>query len=274
MFEHPWFRTLAVSLALLTLAGCGGNGGDENEYKPGSVGELYNEAMDLMNEGAYQQAAKTFTEVERQHPYSVWASKAQLMAAYAGYKDNSYQEAINALDRFIELHPGNRDIDYAHYLKGLSYYERIRDVRRDQGMTQKAKDAFQRVVKRFPDSQYARDAKFKLDLVENHLAGKDMAVGRFYQDKGHYLAAMNRFRAVVKKYQTTTHVKEALHRLVECYIALGLTEEAKMTASVLGHNFPASAWYADSYELLTGEDVAIERPDGDSWIGGVWRSVI
>ncbi|SDG42537.1 Beta-barrel assembly machine subunit BamD [Limimonas halophila] len=264
---------LGVVLAALALSGCASDD-DPNEYEPGSVGELYNSAMNLMDEERYKKAAKTFDEVERQHPYSVWASKAQLMSAYAHYLNNSYTEAINALDRFIELHPGNRDIAYAYYLKALSYYERIRDVRRDQSMTSQARDALQQVIRRFPDSKYARDAELKMDLVEDHLAGKEMTVGRYYLNKGHYLAAINRFRAVVKDYQTTSHVPEALHRLTEAYLALGMKDEAQKTASVLGHNFPTSEWYVDSYELLTGKDLAPERADDDSWIGKVWHSVI
>lgn len=263
---------LALAAALgLAVAGCSSNG-DEDEYVERSVSELYNTAMDELGQENYQEAAKLFDEVERQHPYSVWASKAQLMSAFAYYQDNSYDEAINALDRFIELHPGNRDVAYAYYLKGLSYYERISDVRRDQQMTVKARASLQELVKRFPDSRYARDARLKLDLTEDHLAGKEMAVGRFYLNKGHYLAAINRFRKVIEDYQTTSHVPEALHRLVEAYLALGIVDEAKATAAVLGHNFPGSEWYMDSYELLTGRDVRPEA-DEDSWIGGVWNSL-
>jgi outer membrane protein assembly factor BamD len=264
---------LALAAALgFAIAGCSSNG-DEDEYVERSVSELYNNAMDELGQENYETAAKLFDEVERQHPYSVWASKAQLMSAFAYYQDNSYDEAINALDRFIELHPGNRDVAYAYYLKGLSYYERISDVGRDQKMTVKARESLQELVSRFPDSRYARDARLKLDLTEDHLAGKEMAVGRFYLKKGHYLAAINRFRKVITDHQTTSHVPEALHRLVEAYLALGVVDEAKATAAVLGHNFPGSEWYMDSYELLTGRDVRPEA-DKDSWIGRVWNSVI
>lgn len=265
--------SLGVVLTALVVTGCASDE-DPNEYEPGSVGELYNSAMNRLDEERYEQAAKKFDEVERQHPYSVWASKAQLMSAYAHYLNNDYTDAINALDRFIELHPGNRDIAYAYYLKALSYYERIADVRRDQSMTDKARDALRQVIRRFPDSKYARNAQLKMDLVEDHLAGKEMTVGRYYLNKGHQLAAINRFRNVVADYQTTSHVPEALHRLTEAYLALGMHDEAKKTASVLGHNFPTSEWYVDSYELLTGKDLAPERPDDDSWIGNVWKDVI
>jgi outer membrane protein assembly factor BamD len=194
------------------------------------------------------------------------------MAAYAHYRNDSYTEAVNTLDRFIELHPGNRDIAYAYYLKALCYYEQISDVRRDQKMTREARSALQEIVRRFPDTKYARDAQLKLDLTEDHLAGAEMAVGRYYLDNGHYLAAIKRFRTVVEEYQTTSHVPEALHRLVEAYLALGVTDEAQATAAVLGHNYPGSDWYADSYELLTGRDVTPER-DEDSWISRIWDSV-
>jgi len=273
--RRGWPRAVAV-LALMAALGLGAaacsNGDEEPEYVERSVAELYNNAMDELEAGNHSQAAQLFDEVERQHPYSVWASKAQLMAGYAHYQNNAYDDAINALDRFIQLHPGNRDVSYAYYLKALSYYERISDVRRDQEMTRKARESLQEVVRRFPESKYARDARLKLDLTENHLAGKEMTIGRFYLDKGHYLAAINRFRAVIEQYQTTSHVPEALHRLVEVYLALGIEEEAKATAAVLGHNYPGSEWYVDSYELLTGRDIKPEADD-KSWIAQVWDSL-
>lgn len=261
----------AIVLALgLAVGACSSE--EEPQYVERPVGELYNDAMDQLLDENYKQAADLFDEVERQHPYSTWASKAQLMAAYAHYQDNNYSDSINALDRFIELHPGNRDIAYAYYLRALSYYERISDVRRDQEMTERAQDTLREVVSRFPDSKYARDAELKLDLTNDHLAGKEMTVGRYYLRKGHYLAAINRFRNVIENFQTTTHAPEALHRLVEAYLALGVVDEAKATAAVLGYNYPGSDWYADSYELLTGRNVRPER-DEDSWISRVWDSV-
>lgn len=266
------WRGLLLACAIALPVGLAGCASDEPEYVERPVGELYNQAMDQLLAEEYEQAAETFDEVERQHPYSTWASKAQLMAGYAHYLNDSYTEAVNALDRFIELHPGNRDIAYAYYLKSLSYYEQIGDVRRDQEMTRQARGALQEVVNRFPNTKYARDARLKMDLTEDHLAGAEMVVGRYYLDKGHYLAAIKRFRRVIEDYQTTTHVPEALHRLVEAYMALGVVDEAKATAAVLGHNYPGSDWYADSYELLTGRDVTPER-DEDSWISRVWDSV-
>ena len=170
------------------------------------------------------------------------------------------------MERFIQLHPTHKDVGYAYYLKGLTYYEQISDVARDQQMTKLALESLNEVVTRFPDSPFARDAKFKLELTYDHLAGKEMEVGRYYHRKHQYLAAINRFRAVVDKYQTTTHVPEALHRLTEAYLALGLTDEARKTASVLGHNFPGSEWYMDSYEMLTGDKVRPEKAE-KPWYG-------
>lgn len=257
----------AAALLVLGLAACGGE--DKPVYVERPVDELYNGAMDAMQAGDYQEAARLFDEVERQHPYSEWAAKAQLMAAYAFYQQNSYDEAINALDRFIELHPGSPDAPYAYYLKAISYYEQIVDVRRDQKATSNALNALEELVRRYPDSKYARDAELKIDLALDHLAGKHMDIGRFYLNQSEYLAAINRFRTVIERYQTTTHVPEALHRLVECYLAMGIVDEAKATAAVLGHNFPGSEWYLDSYALLTGENLSPEGSDG-SWISSLF----
>ncbi len=264
-------HALAAAGLCLALWACAGD--EEPQYVEEPVETLYNDAMDNLLAGENVEAARLFDEVERQHPYSTWAAKAQVMAAYANYQENLYDDAINALDRFIQLHPGNQDIAYAYYLRAISYYEQISDVGRDQKMTELALEALQELVRRFPDSRYARDASLKIDLARDHLAGKHMTIGRFYLGKGEYLAAINRFRIVIRDYQTTTHVPEALHRLVECYLALGVTEEAQATAAVLGHNFPGSPWYADSYVLLTGIDLRPEEHQG-SWISRVWKSLI
>ncbi len=246
--------------ALVLTAGCAGD--EPEEYVERPVEELYNEAMDSLEATQYNQAAKLFDEVERQHPYSNWATKAQLMAAYSHYQRSQYDDAIVALDRFIQLHPSNRDTPYAYYLKGLCYYEQISDVTRDQKMTELALKNFEELNARFPDSTYSRDAKVKLDLTYDHLAGKTMEIGRYYLRQGQYLAAVNRFRTVIDQYGTTTHVPEALHRLTEAYLALGLLEDAKRTAAVLGYNFPGSEWYIDSYELV--EQRRIRSPE-KSW---------
>jgi outer membrane protein assembly factor BamD len=229
------------------------------------VDELYNHAQDLMQQENYRDAAKAFEEVDREHPYSEWATRAEMMAAYAYYMSNQYDDAINAAKRYIELHPGNKDVPYAYYIVGICYYEQISDIGRDQELTHKAMDAFNELVRRFPDSDYARDAKLKLDLATDHLAGKEMEIGRYYEQRKDWVAAINRFRNVVEHYQTTTHVPEALHRLVECYLALGEPEEAQSAAAVLGYNFPGSDWYKRSYALLEGKNLAPKRNTG-SWL--------
>ncbi len=264
-------RTMIAAGALaLGLGACSST--EKEVYVERPVEELYNEGMDKIAEGSYRDAAKKFDEVERQHPYSVWATKAQLMAAFSHYENSRYDEALVALDRFIQLHPGNRDAAYAYYLKGLCYYEQITDVQRDQRNTDRALAALQEVVKRYPDSRYARDAKLKIDLTHDHLAGKEMAIGRYYLRQGNYLAAINRFRVVVEKYQTTSQAPEALHRLTEAYLAIGIASEAQTAAAVLGHNFPGSDWYTDSYRMLTGKDLSPKKDEG-SWMSRLWNSI-
>lgn len=250
-------RKAAWVLLAMVLAACGSS--DENPYVEREVHNIYNAAVDSLESGDYAEAATRFDEVERQHPYSVWATKAQLMAGFAHYQANRYDEAIIALERFIQLHPGNRDIAYAYYLKAVSYYEQISDVSRDQLATERARQSLQELIRRFPNSKYARDARLKLDLTRDHLAGKEMEIGRYYLRKDQYLAAINRFRLVVDRYQTTTHVPEALHRLAEAYAALGIMDEAQRNAAVLGHNYPGSEWYTDSYKLVAGIDVRADK---------------
>jgi outer membrane protein assembly factor BamD len=278
------FRNLSFGLAgalacVLLLAGCSSDKKDTN-YIERPVEELYNQAMDMLANESYTKAASAFDEVERQHPYSVWATKAQLMSAYALYEGNKFDESIIAADRFIQLHPGHRDVAYAYYLKALDYYIQIEDVGRDQKTTQQAMTALNEVVRRFPDSRYARDAHFKIDLARDHLAGKEMEIGRWYERGGYYLSAINRFKHVVDDYQVTSHVPEALERLTECYLALGLNDEARRTAAVLGYNYPGSSWYQTTYVLVTGEkptqvgsggtDSAEQKP---GWFGRVFGSI-
>ena len=251
------FITVFVVAALL-LSSCASSS-TKTEVSEGSeptkpVEELYNEAADALDAKEYRKATALFEEVERQYPYSKWATKAQLMAAFAAYESDSYDEAVLALDRFIELHPGNEDIDYAYYLKALAYYEQISDVARDQEMTEQALMAFDTIITRFPESQYTRDSKLKRDLTLDHLAGKEMEIGRYYLNRNQINAAINRFRTVVKRYQTTTHTPEALHRLTEAYLTLGLRTEATRVAAVLGHNYPGSKWYEDSFKILDTEE--------------------
>ncbi len=263
-------RILAALLLAVLVGACSSD--DEAAYVERPVESLYNAAMDQLYAANYGEADRLFDEVDRQHPYSIWATKAQLMAAFALYQDNQYDDAVAKLDRFIQLHPGDPQVSYAYYLKALSYYEQISDIGRDQKNTKDALRWFAELVRRFPGSKYARDAALKMDLARDHLAGKHMEIGRYYQDQGEYLAAINRFRTVIKDYQTTSHAAEALHRLVESYLALGVADEAQATAAVLGYNFPGSDWYGDSYALLTGVDLRPEESKG-SWISRAWNSV-
>jgi outer membrane protein assembly factor BamD len=246
-------RFLLVLALVPALAACSSDKDSDKLEAEKPVDVLYNNAAEAMDKGDYENATKYFEEVERQHPYSQWATQAQMMSAYSSYLDQKYDEAIMSLDRFIELHPGSKDIDYAYYLKALCYYEQISDVARDQEMTEEALKALETLVRLYPESQYARDATLKRDLTLDHLAGQEMEIGRYYLNRNQINAAINRFRTVVKDYQTTTHVAEALHRLVECYLTLGLKDEATHIAAVLGYNYPGSTWYKRSYELLDEE---------------------
>jgi outer membrane protein assembly factor BamD len=264
--KYGHFYPSLVLVAALMLGGCGSD--KKDTYVETPVDRLYNNAMNSVATEGWDKAAQQFDEVDRQHPYSVWATKAQLMAAYALYEGNKYDQSIVAADRFIQLHPGNRDVAYAYYLKALDYYVQIADVGRDQAVTQQALAALGEVVRRFPDSRYGRDAQLKMQLATDHLAGKDMDIGRFYEKQRYYVAAINRFRRVVDIYQTTTHVPEALERLTECYMALGLRQEAEKTASVLGYNYPGSKWYVAAYSLVTGKTTAAASSD-KGWFGEV-----
>ena len=248
------FRLTLAACAVLGLGACSTD--DELEYRELTVYEIYSQATEYLEDGRYRDASLYYDEVERQHPYSVWATKSKLMAAYAHYINNKYDDATSSLDRFTQVHPGNRDVVYAYYLKALCYYEQISDVQRDQDMTQQALVALEDVITRFPGTDYARDARLKIDLTRDHLAGNEMAVGRFYVKSQHYLAAINRFKTVVDKYGDTTHAPEALFRLTEAYTALGLRDEAKKTAAVLGYNYQGSDWYEDAY-MLAGFDRSV-----------------
>jgi outer membrane protein assembly factor BamD len=263
----PRMQRLPLVLGALAwlVAGCAGSTVDETQLPDRPAEELYSEGQSYLAENNFREAAKSFEEVERQHPYSQWATRGQVMAAYSYYESNQYEEAIAAAERFIELHPGNKDVPYAHYLMGMCYYEQISDVGRDQEMTRKALETFDELARRFPGSDYTRDAQLKIDLVRDHLAGKEMEIGRYYQRRQLWLAGINRFRNVVEQYQTTTHVPEALHRLTESYLALGMNQEAQASAAVLGYNFPGSEWYERSYALLQGQNLEPVRDEGGSW---------
>jgi outer membrane protein assembly factor BamD len=250
-----------AAVAVLPLAACahGGKNKKDTAYVARDVSSLYTAAKRTMDGGDYEQAAKLFDEVERQHPYSVWARRAQLMSAFNYYLAKKYTDAINSAQRFLTIHPGNSEAPYAQYLIAMSYYEQIDEVNRDQTTSTQASDAFGELIRRYPDTHYAADSRLKLDLIKDHLAGKEMEVGRFYQRSGQWLAATYRFRNVVDQYQTTSHAPEALERLVECYLALGVPEEAQKSGAVLGRNYPESYWYKQSLKLLGRGNRVVRR---------------
>ena len=258
---------ILVLTAALSVGGCGifkPRAAPKITYKERPVDLLYNIASSYLDQGAWQPAILYYREVERQHPYSEWARRAIMMGAYANYRAHNYSEAVSEADRFVQLYPGNPSAAYAHYLKAVCYFEQIVDVGRDQGSTEQAQVALREVIRRYPDSPYARDAQLKLDMVDDQLAGKEMTVGRFYLRTGDTVAAISRFRNVIDRYSTTSHAPEALYRLVEAYLTLGVTMEAQRNAAVLGANFPGSPWYADAYALMTdrGQTMAVSPTGG------------
>jgi len=281
-FVRPVLLSLVFG-ASLALAGCdtldslfgGDKPRDERdaEYVERPIDAIYNEAWKKIRNGDWEDAAKQFDEVERQHPYSVWARRAMLMSAYCYYQANKYGDAISAADNYIALHPGSHEVAYAFYLKAISLYEQIVDIGRDQSNTAAALVALQDVVQRFPDTEYARDATLKIDLTIDHIAGKEMAVGRYYLVRGDYIGGINRFRVVVEQYQRTSQIAEALERLTEAYYALGIYNEAKTAAAVLGANYPGSPWYRDAFELLQGHNMKPEEDKG-SWISKAFSKIL
>jgi outer membrane protein assembly factor BamD len=276
-------RGLAAVLVVgfgLSLSGCawfdrqiGKEDKRDADYQERPIEQIYGDAWKKVRGGDWADAAKQFAEVERQHPYSVWARRATLMSAYCYYQANKYTEAVATSDSYISLHPGSKEVAYAFYLKAVSLYEQIVDVERDQSNTEQALVALQDVVQRFPETEYARDATLKIDLTLDHLAGKQMEIGRYYLHQGDYIGAINRFRVVVEQYQRTTQIGEALERLTEAYYALGLTGEAQTAAAILGHNYPGSPWYEDAYNLLQKKNL---KPDEnkDSWISRAFNKIL
>jgi outer membrane protein assembly factor BamD len=241
-------------------------GGKEDRVLDDPADKLYNEGLFLLNEKRdFRAAAKRFEEVDRQHPYSEWARKALLMSAFAHYESRDYEETITAAKRYVTLHPGSPDAAYAQYLLASSYYDQIPDVTRDQQRTERAMQALDEVVRKYPGTEYAESSRRKIEVARDQLAGKEMLVGRYYLDRRNYAGAINRFKAVVTQYQTTRHVEEALMRLTECYMALGIVPEAQTAAAVLGHNFPDSPWYKDAYQLVQNGGSA-PKEDKGSWI--------
>ena len=279
-----------ASLALVAaLSGCGGGGDGGGFLGLGGGGglfasrevpleeqtprQIYDRAERQLARGRPDRAAELFGEVERLYPYSDWARRALVMQAFAYHSDRAYEEARTAARRFPDFSPADADAAYAQYLIALSYYDQIDDVGRDQGLTFQALQALRTVIERYPESEYARSAILKFDLAFDHLAGKEMEIGRYYLRRDHFPAAINRFRVVVEDFQTTTHTAEALHRLVEAYLSLGLEEEAQTAGAILAYNFQASEWYRDSYRLLVERGLQAEA-QGDSWLARIYRQTV
>jgi outer membrane protein assembly factor BamD len=265
-------RLAALALIVAFVPACSFFG-KEDIIPDDPADKLYNEGLYLMNnKHDYKKAAKRFEEVDRQHPYSEWARKALLMSAYAHYEGTNYDDSITAAKRYVTLHPGSPDAAYAQYLIASSYFDQIPDVTRDQQRTEKALQALDEVVRKYPNTEYAAAAKRKTEIARDQLAGKEMETARFYQKKRDYIAAINRFKVVITQYQTTRHVEEALMRLTEMYMSLGIVNEAQTAAAVLGHNFPDSQWYKEAYRLVKGGGLEPYEDQG-SWISKAFKKV-
>lgn len=265
-------RSIVTAMLLGLLAACGG-GEQPPPLDSFSAEDLYKQAEFQLASGSPDDAARLFAEVERLYPYSEWAKRALVMQAFSYHQDRDYESARGAAERYLGTFPADEDAAWAQYILALSYYDQIDDVGRDQGLTLEALQALRAVIEEYPDSDYARSAILKFDLAFDHLAAKEMEVGRYYLKRGHYIAAVNRFRIVVEDFQTTTQTPEALHRLVEAYLSLGLTEEAQTAGAILGFNFQSSDWYQDSFALLTGRGLRVE-PAGDNWLRAVYRQTV
>ena len=266
-------RLFALALCVLPVAGCGLFDRDSVKIPDDPADRLYNEGLFLLNSKKdHKAAAKRFEEVDRQHPYSEWARKALLMSAFAYYEAREYDEAVTAAKRYVTMHPASADAPYAQYIIGSAYFDQMPDVSRDQARTERAIAALDDVVRKYPNTEYATSAKSKITIARDQIAGKEMAVARYYLDKRDYTGAINRFKVVVTQYQTTRHVEEALMRLAECYMALGIVQEAQTAAAVLGHNFPDSRWYRDAYSLVKSGGLEPRETQG-SWISRAFRKV-
>lgn len=300
MTRNGFAKKAIVSFAVVAmLSGCGGFGsigsgsssagnseggggwfsafrGNRVERKPieeYTPEEIYKRGEYDLNNNEFEDAAKWFGEVERLYPYSEWAKRALIMQSFAHHKNRDYELSRATAQRFLDFYPADEDAAYAQYLLALSYYDQIDEIGRDQGLTFQALQALRVVIERYPDTEYARSSILKFDLAFNHLAAKEMEIGRYYLKRDHFTAAINRFRVVVEKFQTTTHTPEALHRLVEAYLALGLDDEAQTAGAILGHNFQSTEWYEDSYRLLTSKGLQPEAK-GESWLATLYRQLI
>ncbi len=263
---------LACAFVIAILAGCASSSDLTSSINTDTPEKMYADADGLMNRGSFSDAASKFEDLDRSHPYSPEARRAIVLAAYAYYKAGKTPEAIASAERYVVMHPGSKDAPLAHHIIASAYFDEIKGPNRDQSATRKALDQLRILKTRYPESTYAKDAENRIRIAEDNLAAAEMEVGRYYLKQNNYSGAINRFKTVVSDYQTTAHVEEALARLVECYMALGIVNEAQTAASVLGHNFPESKWYKDSYSLLASGGLA-PREDGDSWITKAWKSV-
>lgn len=265
---------LALIVSIALLSGCGGI----DTRAPGALDsytaeEIFKRGEYELNRGDEKDAAYYFGEIERLYPYSEWAKRALIMQAFSYHRGGDYPNSRGAAQRYIDFYPTDEDAAYAQYLLALSYYDQIDEIGRDQGLTFQALQALRAVIERYPDSEYARASILKFDLAFDHLASKEMEIGRYYLKRNHFAAAANRFRIVVEDFQTTSHTPEALHRLVEAYLSLGLTDEAQTAGAILGHNFRSTEWYEDSHKLLTGRGLE-ERSVGNNWLSSIYRQVV
>lgn len=264
----PWGAAMALAL----LAACGG-GDNAADLEAMTAQQIFEQGELQIERGKPDDAAFSFGEIERLYPYSEYAQRGLIMQAYAYHRDEDYPNSRAAAQRYLDFYPAEQDAAYAAYLVALSYYDQIDEIGRDQGLTFQALQALRRVIEQYPDSEYARTSVLKFDLAFDHLAAKEMEIGRFYLKRGNYVAAANRFRTVVEDFQTTTHTPEALHRLVESYLSLGLVEEAQTAGALLGYNYQSSEWYEASFALLTGQGLSAEAA-GDNWLSSIYRQVL
>ena len=273
-------RMIVLGLELFLLTGCEGGsnsagdlGQDGLEIESFTAEQIFTRGEFELERGKAKKAAEYFSEIERLYPYSEWAKRALMMQAFALHQAKDYENSRSVAQRFIDFYPADEDAAYAQFVLALSYYDQIDDIGRDQGLTYQALQTLQTLIERYPESEYARSAILKFDLAFDNLAAKEMEVGRYYLKRGHFSAAINRFRVVVEDFQTSTHTAEALHRLVESYLSLGLTDEAQTAGAILGHNYLASDWYVDTYKLLKERQLDV-KPAGNGWLRSIYRQVI